>query len=253
MPAVPPSCVQDAIYQAVNNAANFDNGEGGVWTQQWSRWQSLDFEPFIKGWLDGCKIPDEQRIGITQGVMGHLWGMRELLHYAQREQLKLWFPDYDPSSPDQLEDTDRPWDYDHIFPESYGQTNGMPTLIKEWFTSIGNLRVWPLEANRAGGDAHPATKLDNPLPQEQAPPYQLQDGLRIRRASRICEDDWPLWKDTTPDGNRPDWHRYLAAPRTGEQVSCRPVLVRALSSRWVRLYDEWYSELRIGKLFIATF
>ena len=63
----------------------------------------------------------------------------------------LWFSNYDPASPDQLEDTDRPWDYDHIFTAAYGQVYNLPQLVREWFASVGNLRIWPLEANRAVG------------------------------------------------------------------------------------------------------
>ena len=251
VPPVPPSCLREAIQQGVDGLAEFGTGNGGVWTQQWNRWQSLDLESAANTLFETCKIPHEQRMaGFTQGVAGHLWGMRELLHYAQRQQLKSWFPLYDPSSPDQLEDTDRPWDYDHIFPASYGQqVNGLPSLIKEWFNSVGNLRVWPLEANRASGDAHPAAKLDSPLPQEKASPFNLRDGVQMRLASCIAEEDWRLWRVTTPAAAKPDWHRYLADPQTKDQSLCRPVLVRAISSRWVKLYSEWFSELRIEKLF----
>jgi len=249
-PPVPPSCLRDAIRRAVNDLPRFGDGSGGIWTRKWNRWESLDLEPAAKILFNTCNIPRGQRMaGITAGLADRLWGMTELLHYAQRQQLKSWFPDYDPSSPDQLEDTDCPWDYDHIFPVSYGRVNNLPSLIKEWFNSIGNLRVWSLEANRAGGNAHPIVKLDNPLPQERVSPFRLKDGAQIRRASCIAEEDWSWWRDTAPGGASPDWHRYLADPQTTDQRLCRPALVRALSSRWVRLYDEWYSQLRIEKLF----
>ena len=250
LPPLPPSCLKDAICLTVTGAAGFDAGEGGIWRldQKWSRWNSLDFSTMASKWFDEIRLPEEQRVlGATQGLAGRLWGMRELLHYAQRKQLKSWFRYYDPSSPDQLEDTDRPWDYDHIFPSSYGGVNNLPHLIREWVASIGNLRIWPFEANRALGDDHPGAKLGVAIPQEGARPYCLRNGAEICIASQI--DDWPLWRSTTPNGERPNPYNFLAAPRNERDKACRPALVRALSSRWIGLYDQWYTELRIIKLF----
>ena len=48
-----------------------------------------------------------------------LRGNRNVLLFAQRGWLAHWFPDYDPSQPDQVEDTNRPWDFDHIHPQRY--------------------------------------------------------------------------------------------------------------------------------------
>ena len=249
-PALPPFYVQSAVDQSIINAASFEVGEGGVWKHEWSRWHSLDLEPFANTWFGELMLPEEQRMpGAVQGLVGHLWEMRELLHYAQREQILRWFPHYDPSSPDQLEDTDRPWDYDHIFPETYGHVNSLPRLIRESFTSIGNLRVWPLEANRAVGADCPAKKLNEPISQERADPYSLLDGAQIRFASQIAEDDWKLWKATTP--NRDAFPHNFLAKSNGDQL-CRPNFVRAVSSRWIKLYSEWHTELRIGRLFEAV-
>lgn len=249
-PPLPPSFLQDAIHQSVTDANTFDAGEGGIWKEEWSRWRSLDLEPAVNTWFAEINLTSEQRLpGAGQGLTGHLWVMRELLHYAQRQQLKLWFPNYDPSSPDQLEDTDRPWDYDHIFPSSFGGVNSLPHLIREWVASIANLRIWPLEANRALGDDHPSAKLGRAIPQEEAQPYHLRHGSEIRFASQIDEEDWELWKSTTPNGQKPNWHNYLANPREEHAATCRSALVRVLSSRLIRLYQDWYTELRIVKLF----
>ena len=249
LPVLPPSCLQEAIRQTLTRAASFDAGEPGLWAQDWSRWRSLDLEVAADAWFSELKLPKEQRLpGATQGLPGRLWEMKELLHYAQREQIRSWFRDYDPASPDQLEDTDRPWDYDHIFPGSYGGVNGLPPLIKEWGVSIGNLRIWPFDANRALGDDYPAKKLEAPIRQEGR--YGLTNGMQVRLASRVDEKDyWSMWRGTTPGGARPNWRRYLADPRNPDESVCRGVLVRALSARWVGLYFEWYTQLCVSKLF----
>jgi len=257
LPILPPRYVYAVIQKEIYDHDSFDIGKGGIWDEPWNRWHSLKMASCAVNWFDEYDIPSDEFhttkveviSSLTQGLMGNFLGAKELLHYAQRRQLRLWFPDYDPTSPDQLEDTDRPWDYDHVFPSAYGQVNSLPSLIKEWFASIGNLRVWPLEANRAGGCAHPAAKLSNPIPQENAAPYDLQSGEQIRLASHIYEDCWPYWRGSTPHGEPPDRHRYLADPKNYDEQLCRPSFVRAVSLRFLSLYSEWHNELRIESLF----
>ena len=82
----------------------------------------------------------------------------------QRRWIIKWF-DSDPSQPECLEDKNRPWDYDHIHPQNFLQNDSgnpyhnIPQLIKVWHRSIGNLRAWPLEANRSDNDSMPSKKL----------------------------------------------------------------------------------------------
>lgn len=77
-----------------------------------------------------------------------LWNSRQILLYAQRNWLKKWYPKFDPSQPEYMEDKNRPWDYDHIFPQNLLRTDSgssrrnIPALIWDWCGSIGNLRAW---------------------------------------------------------------------------------------------------------------
>src|SRR5262249_60312987 len=105
----------------------------------------------------------------------------------------------------------------------------MPPIIKEWHRSIGNLRAWPLEINRALGDAVPRIKLETPMRQEKAPPYYLPDVQALRMASFI-NDEWPQWKASTPPGA--DFpHNYLSHPQGPNDKACRPALIRAITLR----------------------
>lgn len=60
-----------------------------------------------------------------------------------------------------LDDTDVPFDWDHISPNSfvYGLQD-IPPIIKDWYNSNGNFRAWPYSLNRMDQDVSPALKLD---------------------------------------------------------------------------------------------
>jgi hypothetical protein len=182
-------------------------------------------------------------------LIHRLWNMRNLVLYAQRAIIADWFESYDPTSPDQLEDSDRPWDFDHIHPKSYGGVNSVPRIIKAWHSSIGNLRAWPLEVNRYQQDVAPGIKLRDPDSGEKEPPYNMNDGQALRRASCVAESEWEQWQASTPNGRRPRLHNYLVYPNEGDYGPCRPALIRAITSRWVALYRNWYDALLVGSLF----
>ncbi len=171
--------------------------------------------------------------GAWQTFINTLLSSKNVLLYSQRISINQWFPDFDPSLPDGIEDINRPWDYDHIHPHNYlsGEKRthkNIPTIIKHWHNSIGNLRVWPMELNRSDNDEIPAVKLKN----------------RDDRCKSIIADDiWHLWEKSTPPTDIR--HNYLAHDDFHEQ---RAALVEAIIRRFVALYDEWYRTLKIGEL-----
>jgi hypothetical protein len=58
-----------------------------------------------------------------------------------------------------MEDINRPWDYDHIHASNLiANKKHIPGIIRKWHHSIGNLRSWPLELNRADQDCSPIDK-----------------------------------------------------------------------------------------------
>jgi hypothetical protein len=83
---------------------------------------------------------------------------RDLILYAQRDFLSKIFNlrDY------YLEDTNQPFDWDHISPRKYTLKRGIPTIFNKWYGSIGNFRAWPFSLNRSDQDVFPAKKF-NPI------------------------------------------------------------------------------------------
>jgi hypothetical protein len=163
---------------------------------------------------DNDQEPDYSALVVqaVQSFANRLWEAKTtVLLYAQRKYLISWFPDFDPSLPEMIEDKNRPWDFDHILAQSYFvNRRGIAQSVREWGNSIGNLRAWPLEANRADGDATPSAKLQGIYDEEES--YCIDNKLA---ASFIdISTDWPYWKEAVPPydalhgGNLS--HRYLA-------------------------------------------
>lgn len=192
---------------------------------------------------DGETVSDQVRDSWSR-FLNSIRGNRSMLLYAQRDWLATWFPDFDPSQPEFLEDKNRPWDYDHIHPQSYlqgkhgGTLQGVPQLIKDWNNSIGNLRAWPLEANRSLGDCDPRQKLENVIPEEKW--YGIKNGTAVRTASFIAEADWTrYWPNCVPEeGN-------LTQANSHAQ---RKALINAIVSRFLAIYRHWYEALKLSTL-----
>ncbi len=83
---------------------------------------------------------------------------RDLILYVQRDFLSRVFNLRD----FYLEDTNQPFDWDHISPRKYTLKRGIPTIFNKWYGSIGNFRAWPYSLNRSDQDVFPAQKF-NPV------------------------------------------------------------------------------------------
>ena len=165
---------------------------------------------------------------------------RRLVLYAQRQYLSEWFPEFDPTDPDAVDEINRPWDMDHIHPRYYIEgRHKIPQIIRDWHGSIGNLRAWPLDANRADAESAPAKKLGDVNSTDQA--YGMLSAEQKRLASFISEVQWNDWKASTPEDHIPP--NYLAQP--SEYGNCRIFLVNSITSRTCALYREWYEKLRL--------
>lgn len=76
---------------------------------------------------------------------------REMLLYCQRDYMNSRFITYDPARQDLWEDSNRPWDYDHIVPQEWvNGKNNMPYrwYCQKWLNCIGNIGAIPFEINR---------------------------------------------------------------------------------------------------------
>ena len=70
---------------------------------------------------------------------------KALILLAQGDYIQKEFEEY--NQLEDLQDTNTPWDWDHIFPKSW--TWGESYLESDWVNRIGNLRAMPLVENRS--------------------------------------------------------------------------------------------------------
>lgn len=83
---------------------------------------------------------------------------RDLVLYAQRSALHEWFSGQDMSY---IEDTNRPFDYDHISPQKlvYRKWH-ISDALKSWYNTNGNIRAWPYSLNRKDQALAASSKLN---------------------------------------------------------------------------------------------
>lgn len=249
-PLVPPQILRDFFDNQIINSELFDKHDGSYW-QNWNWWKILQEEmhPKIREWYSTNKVSwdEEQSDKYLESwrdllaYRGKITGSWNLLLYAQREWLKKWFEFYDPSLPDQLEDINCPWDYDHIHPNNYvSGKHRIPQLIRDWHPTIGNFRAWPLEANRADHDTTPRRKFA-----DKGTESNYVKCCEDEKAASAIGDTWPYWENSTPEAGLFD--QYLSSDYI-ENHMYRKSLIQAILSRTVHLYQVWYENLKIGEL-----
>lgn len=239
-------------------------GGGGAFSDPqsdfWSDWRWDRFvnqiHKELSDWYDGV-LPEAanndaedqtlaaRRVQDWDEFSSRLYYGRNLVLFAQRDALSAWFEDFDPTDPDAMDEVNRPWDMDHILPSYYihGRRH-IPQIIRDWHGSIGNLRAWPLDANRSDAQTTPRDKLNDVSDATRA--YDMKTPSDLHAASFIPESDWSNWRESTPDTASPFPERYLALPK--EYGECRQALIRAITNRTLALYAEWYVQLKIGDL-----
>ena len=263
MPCLPPPELLEAHIRAQithpsGNKGSFADSKSSFWSEwEWyerfatqmvsdlSQWYKHTLPKISKAESDESGDISSRSMSDWTFFVDRLWGERRLVLYAQRDALRAWFPDFDPTDSNAMDEVNRPWDIDHIHPRYFieGRHN-IPRIVRDWHGSIGNLRAWPLDVNRSDGEAAPRLKLDSVSEYEKSS-YKMHSVGQKRAWSFISEDQWPYWLDSTPDDDFPP--RYLAQP-TGPFGECRKNLIRAITSRTCALYREWFDGLRLRHL-----
>ena len=162
---------------------------------------------------------------------------KEIILFAQRAHLSEWFHEIEEHN---LEDTNRPFDWDHIYPRSYihSKKNIHPTL-RDWYNSNGNFRAWPYTLNRKEQDEAPSDKL-NPNSEEDMKWWATYlNNKKIKRYlldASFCGEEWlGLSKD--------DLKKKIRENNTAKKV------IICILQRNIKLCEEWYNRLEIGDFF----
>jgi len=143
----------------------------------------------------------------------------ELLILAQRRFMINVFASYDPARTDLWAQRNRPWDFDHILPSAKFDVRNYPWGLKRWGRSIANLRVWPVERNRADGDRAPVKKLAG---------TDLDDSF-------LTEEERDIFQ-AAADNIRSEQHAFE--------------FISMAKGRLIRIYGSWFDGFAVARLFM---
>ena len=150
--------------------------------------------------------------------IGKIQYNKQIILFVQRDYINSVFGDY--NQMDDIEDTNVPWDWDHIYPESWVyKMKNCEQIIREWNWTNGNFRAISLEQNRSeSNNFSPKARLDN---------------LEVRKCSFVFENDWENWRkidDRIRDKEKARSH------------------FRAITARMINIYEKFWNDLRINEL-----
>lgn len=148
--------------------------------------------------------------------IGRIQHNRQLILLAQREYINATFSDY--NQMDDMDDTNVPWDWDHIYPSEWVYRKGNCNQgIRDWNNTNGNFRAISLEQNRSEGSV---TKPNDRL--------TLEEDRKIS----FVNEDWEYWQkidDRIKDDNIEN-HFH------------------AITSRMINIYEKFWTEFKIVEL-----
>lgn len=201
-----------------------------MWWQTTKGAKDEEFESNVSAWSD-VEMRIKESPYVSDALHAIWYGFHKgkgipLLLYGCRHFIKEWFNDYDPCSPEWGEQN-RPWDYDHIAPQSWFHGNQMKQdwrlpLCRMACDSIGNSTPLPFSLNRAKKDAPPGENYPTGQQDKNAENLHLQE-----RAIRGYACDGKI-------------HR-------NHQMAVR--FVCTTFNRISALYRNWYEGCEIAKLF----
>lgn len=141
---------------------------------------------------------------------------RPLILLAQRKYINQTFGEY--NQMDDIEDTDAPWDWDHIYPSEWVYRKGACNQsIRDWNNTNGNLRALALEQNRSESNS-------------LSPKVRLTDA-NIRESSFV-KGDWQQWStiDDRIWNDKVENHFF------------------AITTRMVNIYESYWNDFKIGDM-----
>jgi hypothetical protein len=182
--------------------------------------KSLDDEP-NKSDEERVKI-NEEKNRVSDELLKSRWWMhvsqifsnKSLLIFAQRKYFFDKFQDF--NQLENIEDTNRPWDWDHIYPNSWVyKKEGVNPLVRHWVNSIGNFRALSYDDNRSENN-------------------HLSPAVRLKKEEKKVEsfillNDYEFWEKLGDQS----W-------RIKDNDETLTNFLSAVIHRMVNIYEDWY-------------
>lgn len=148
-----------------------------------------------------------------------LWN-KYLLMICQRQYFKKEFEEF--MEFDAIEDTNRPWDWDHIYPNSWVKGKRISQRVRRLVNTNGNYRALSFNTNRSESNRQsPYTRFHGENPDKK---------VTYREDSFIKENDLKNWKQLTDSDTR-------LKDEKDEKVGA---FVQAVLTRTSNIYKECY-------------
>jgi hypothetical protein len=149
-----------------------------------------------------------------------------------------------------LDDTNVPFDWDHISPNSFFHgLRDKPGIINDWYNSNGNFRAWPYWLNRMDQDVPPAMKFD-PLNKQNRHDTERYEKIKNQwsqfltdnnNLSTIGKKDLLKWSACNEK-----WSRCFVTNL--KEKNNWETVYQLIMRRNFQLINDWYSELHIEDL-----
>ncbi len=185
---------------------------------RWGLWKDGSGEEIIKYY----KIVKQEDFTLEKAneffwnFIGKVQYNRPLILLAQRNYINETFGEY--NQMDDIDDTDAPWDWDHIYPSEWVYRKGTCNQsIRDWNNTNGNFRALALEQNRSESNSH-------------SPKVRLTDA-NIRESSFV-NDDWQQWStiDNRIWNDEVENHFF------------------AITTRMVNIYESFWNDFKIDEM-----
>ena len=158
---------------------------------------------------------EEQILENWYNHIGYIRNNKTLLLYAQRYYLNDKFKEF--NQIESIEDTNRPWDYDHIYPISWVYNKvSINYLIRNWVNTIGNYRALSYDDNRS--------ESNHKSPKERFKEDQNKSD------SFVKENDFEFW-------DKLDNRSWRITHNDNEMIKN---FMTAVIHRMCNIYGEWY-------------
>ena len=194
---------------------SYNSPSGSVAQQFWNEYSAISKDEGEPSELYIQRLESNFR-----SFLNKLRGCNTMLLYAQRDYLRKRFKAFAQWEVT-LNDTNCPWDWDHIYPSAY-RIWSVYDVYKNWHNTIGNKRIEGLSENRSDGCSPPTVKLE-------------LAGHEGRLNSFVSPSIWEQMLDLKGK------ETAIKDPASAAKI-CSIVLKRMVS-----IYEEWYTELHIGQ------
>lgn len=152
-------------------------------------------------------------------LIHQLYRNKSMLLFAQRDYMNFKFKEF--NQIENIDDTNRPWDWDHIYPDSWVyRKEGINQMVRNWVNCIGNFRALSYDDNRSeNNNFSPKERFENDSKKEES----------------FIKKDIEFWSQMDQTFGR---IKHNEPEKT-------KIFLSAVINRMVNIYEDWFENYYI--------